>query len=958
LEDLFVRAEPFRRELNAEERTAAERLAFELRVALSNDDARLLQQAQRALELLTGERARGLRPFSLTRLGRAQAADLVARVEEALQSGRLIVERRVAAPLSDSRERFELALPPLPPAPRERGTHSFELRLLDEIGLGISGVEVDFAADEARTARSNGAGAALIEGVVTANVVARVEDTESIDKALEPRWQKRRPGNPPKEANLQELVYRGGPIGPLGLRAELSNTVVLKPPPGKLFAELFDKSGRVRHAQREYSIRGPESFSGKTDDDGRLLHEPVFPGDYELSLKLEHFKGDPDESSQTVTTQLVVLEPTSSQPQLRRLGAAPRSVLARLKMFFNTNKTFLLPTALPSVRKLRRLYLESSPCKLLVVGHADTRGGAAFNDELSFERAEAIIAYLKDDVEAWFEQYDQGAEAKRRWGKTEDRLMIIAMSDFVTKPKGEDPVRWYQRTRGLAVDGDAGKETRRALIREYMSLDGASLADLAGEIDAQPHGCGENFPLEDDGEEVDEAPADEKRDHIDRRVELYFFDTEFGITPPPPGKSSKAGSPEYPKWRERVVETVELSPDDANGPKVTFIELDDALFRTNSAVVLPEGEAPSTTEQKHQSLTSISGFAMILRLNEERPGKKLFVAGHTDSTAGDEFNQKLSQERADCALAVLVGDREKFKALCQARHRVSDYKQILSWISRTFADFPCDPGKIDDNLGTADGPVRRFQTAYNENRELLGITQSPIGVDGSVGKQTWGAFFDLYELALAEELGEKPEAVAELRKLLVFADDERKALGFGEHFPIEELGVDHFRSQTNRRVELLMFDPGEEPDLVQAEDDPETSDLYLPGFYQRGPLPLRPGGAKPHMTLAVLLFRPGGARSGVVYELSNEEGFLQKLSDAAPSAELADTLELQFADVPMTSPLTLKQIVEGGTIDLLVGVPPAATVGDTPKRVFVTELERKAEPSERFFDYDVQEALS
>jgi hypothetical protein len=60
----------------------------------------------------------------------------------------------------------------------------------------------------------------------------------------------------------------------------------------------------------------------------------------------------------------------------------------------------------------------------------------------------------------------------------------------------------------------------------------------------------------------------------------------------------------------------------------------------------------------------------------------------------------------------------------------------------------------------------------------------------------------------------------------------------------------------------------------------------------------------------------------------------------------------------MTSPLTLKQIVEGGTTDLLVGVPPAATVGDTPKRVFVTELEPKAEPSERFFDYDVQEALS
>ena len=29
-----------------------------------------------------------------------------------------------------------------------------------------------------------------------------------------------------------------------------------------------------------------------------------------------------------------------------------------LRLFFNTNKTFLLPTALPSVKKLRRLYGE------------------------------------------------------------------------------------------------------------------------------------------------------------------------------------------------------------------------------------------------------------------------------------------------------------------------------------------------------------------------------------------------------------------------------------------------------------------------------------------------------------------------------------------------------------------------------------------------------------------------
>lgn len=30
---------------------------------------------------------------------------------------------------------------------------------------------------------------------------------------------------------------------------------------GKLFVELWDKTGRVRHTETEYSISGPESFS-------------------------------------------------------------------------------------------------------------------------------------------------------------------------------------------------------------------------------------------------------------------------------------------------------------------------------------------------------------------------------------------------------------------------------------------------------------------------------------------------------------------------------------------------------------------------------------------------------------------------------------------------------------------------------------------------------------------------
>ena len=363
-------------------------------------------------------------------------------------------------------------------------------------------------------------------------------------------------------------------------------------------------------------------------------------------------------------------------------------------------------------------------------------------------------------------------------------------------------------------------------------------------IDATAHGAGENFPLDDTGEELDAAPADNKRDTIDRRVELFFFDAEFGITPPPPGPNSKAGSSQYPVWRKRVAEVIELRADDLDGPKVTFIEMADAHFRTNSAVALPEGEDPDKTGA-HQALTSVGVIATALRFNEEHPGRTLLVAGHADSTNTPAFNQPLSEERAQLTLALLEGgdsSRETFKKLAQGRHTVADIKQILSWAAGALPGFDCAPGTIDDNLGTATGPIRNFQNSYNAQRATIAPSSPSLTPDGSVGLLTWGAFFDCYEFALQQELGEDAAGLAVLRGKLVFVDPSHKSLGFSEYFPIEELGVDNFRSQSNRRVEILFFEQGEEPDIQHAVDDPETSDLYLPGHYERGPLPLRANG--------------------------------------------------------------------------------------------------------------------
>jgi outer membrane protein OmpA-like peptidoglycan-associated protein len=838
--DVAIRVERISQKtaLTAAERRLANRTVLELRRGLELRDSSALEVAQRLKRGLSGPGGLHFHAVSAPSSS-AEGRSLDWQLEHAFASGRL----RPKLLTVDSLEPRALEIvPPLPPVKpvRESPETFFEVRLTDEIGQGIPGVGVEFAFDgTVQEVTTNAAGVALLEGVKSGSASAAVPDGAALEKVLDPRWQQPRKGTRKKESNTTEVLFQGAGVAPLGIKPAVPNTVVLLPPLGALFLELFDKTGRVRHVQREYTLEGPQTFSGTTDENGRLQHENVFPGDYTLKLTLKFFEGA-DEQVDRYESPLVVLRPAASDPEVRLIGAVPFSVLARLRFFFNTNKAFLLPTALPGIRKLRALYLENNPSELLVVGHADTSGGAAFNDELSLERAKSTIAFLKDDVDVWLGFYGSGVPQKKRWGAAEDRMMLVALPDFTTKPKGEDAVRWFQRTRKLQVDGTAGPETRRQLVTEYMALDGTSLSQNGVTINATPHGCGEFFPLDTSGEGLDAAPADAKRDPIDRRVELFFFDPEFGVVPRPPGDNSTSGSTQYPAWRKSAIEEHDIGAGAGDGFRVTFIELVDALFRTNSAVVLPEGEAPGSTVS-HPAFTAAGMVATALRFNEEHPGKRILVAGHTDTTANADFNQKLSDERAQCALAILSGgseQREAFKSLCDGRHTVSDYKQILSWVSRAFADlaFDCDPGAIDENPATATEPVRRFQKAYNANKASLGATAPDLAVDGVVGPLTWGAFFDCYELALQQELGEDAAGLQALRDALRFADEDRRALGFSEHFPIEELGVDEFESQSNRRVELLFFDEGEEPDLVAAESDPETAELYLPGVYVRAAL--------------------------------------------------------------------------------------------------------------------------
>lgn len=243
---------------------------------------------------------------------------------------------------------------------------------------------------------------------------------------------------------------------------------------------------------------------------------------------------------------------------------------------------------------------------------------------------------------------------------------------------------------------------------------------------------------------------------------------------------------------------------------VQFIEMEDALFHHNSAVLMPETPTASAGDQGTAVPDSpqTSGLDVIKTTIvevEKNPEKMVFIAGHTDTSGDLQYNVELSELRAKGTHAFLKGKRDDWVKVAEDKHKVEDYKQILKWVAKKKA-FPCDPGTVNDTHDNATTTaVKRFQESYNK------AFSKSIKEDGIVGKETWGAFFDVYEEQLHIILNIEPEKLQKIRDGIKFLEDGKPFVGCGESHPIEDPKRDNFRSATNRRVEILFFEKDEKP---------------------------------------------------------------------------------------------------------------------------------------------------
>jgi hypothetical protein len=233
-----------------------------------------------------------------------------------------------------------------------------------------------------------------------------------------------------------------------------------------------------------------------------------------------------------------------------------------------------------------------------------------------------------------------------------------------------------------------------------------------------------------------------------------------------------------------------ILPDDASSAEEFHIDL------CNSFIFKQRTEATKIQESHRRSTLNI--VAITYHFLKKNPGYKLLVTGHTDRSGEDEYNFVLSAKRAKNFLCLLNGDSDTWVEISHGQHKAEDYQRICAHYSDFFG-WNCHPGEVDGIHGPmTSAALKNLQASYNE------YFNKSIAMDGVLGRQTWGAFFDLYMHELACLLGISIDELDAERSGLRLVDGEG-LIACGERFPIDKPSKDNFRSVENRRVELLFF---------------------------------------------------------------------------------------------------------------------------------------------------------
>jgi hypothetical protein len=250
--------------------------------------------------------------------------------------------------------------------------------------------------------------------------------------------------------------------------------------------------------------------------------------------------------------------------------------------------------------------------------------------------------------------------------------------------------------------------------------------------------------------------------------------------------------------------------------KVDLIEMEDAHFHLDSAVMLPERDPKDASDARSgDEITGLSVLRATYLHAKANAGKKLLCAGHTDRSGSESYNLKLSALRAKNVRALLTGDEDGWASISADKHVPRDVQVILKWIANVRYWPDCDPGPIDGDIGDkTHKAVKAFKKRFND------AYGGSLADNASIDKPTWKAFFHMYLVGLAGIMQTDDAGLASARGALTWLSPD--LVGCGEAHPITPETAGNYRSQIDRRVELLFFNAGEEPQLGKCHPSDDS----------------------------------------------------------------------------------------------------------------------------------------
>ncbi|MCB9495779.1 MAG: peptidoglycan-binding protein [Fibrobacteria bacterium] len=433
---------------------------------------------------------------------------------------------------------------------------------------------------------------------------------------------------------------------------------------------------------------------------------------------------------------------------------------------------------------------ESSIC----FGYASASGNADHNRKLSLRRAQAVKAILDRDEKAW----ETLAKEAFRTVDLQQLLADLAHSegigcdpgpvDGVAGSKTKSAVTAFQIhanatwNLGLEVDGDCGRRTLKAILRQILALVQQELGKdpskapewktpLWGHEGKGVYGNGEDF-----------AGAQENPD--ERSVQIMFFaagnepllkdvpeNIRVTVTENPVEDSQRS-------FKHRIVLPPSV-PKSQRG-KFHYLEIPDYQFRSG-------GHMPCAAPIHDL----IGRFASAIAFSREHYNLTPKAYGHASAGGGYKKEQDVSSRRARAIAAFLTKDAATWKDLSDDS-TVEELQSILAGFD-TLPEWNCNPGPIDGINGPRTrNAVKSWQRHFNSHHELQ------LLVDGIAGPVTWEAIRIKLSELVGSHLGQHRWA-----PLKMDATNSDSCQGCGSAHPPDAVKHFHLVSRRGARVDIL-----------------------------------------------------------------------------------------------------------------------------------------------------------